>query len=141
MNDAPLDDTTRTISWFSYVLHLVVAVSAVVPGAQMGPLLLIVAWVMDLVKRGDALDWEASHFSYRIRTVIWAVVLYAITFPLWFLFMLPGWLGLGSDFHLVFVPHRAGHGAFECPTPHGRLTHKGFDHDRRPLRVLQNHRG
>ena len=53
MNHAPLEDTTRTISWVSYVLHLVVAVSAVVPGAQMGPLLLIVAWVMDLVKRGD----------------------------------------------------------------------------------------
>ncbi|MFY8124792.1 MAG: DUF4870 family protein [Hydrogenophaga sp.] len=92
MNNAPLDDTTRTISWVSYVLHLVVAVSAVVPGAQMGPLLLIVALVMDLIKRGDALDWEASHFRYRIRTVIWAAVLYAVTSPLWLLFVLPGWL-------------------------------------------------
>ncbi len=92
MHEQPLNDQTRAISWVSYLLHLVVAVSAVVPGAQMGPLLLVVALVIDLVKRGDALDWEASHFSFRIRTVLWAAVLYAVTLPLWLLFVLPGWL-------------------------------------------------
>jgi uncharacterized membrane protein len=77
----------------SYILHLVVAVAALIPGAQMGPLLLVIALVIDLVKRGDAVGtWHASHFRWRIRTVIIAGVLYAVTAPLWFLFILPGWL-------------------------------------------------
>ncbi len=84
-------DSDLTISWVSYVLHLVVAVSAVVPGGQVGPLLLVVALVMDLVKRGDVQGWQRSHFAYRLRTVLWAAVLYLVTFPLWFLFFFPGW--------------------------------------------------
>ena len=91
-NEQPLDDSTQTISWVSYILHLIVAVSAVIPGAQMGLALLVVALIMDLVKKGDATDWEATHFSYRIRTVIWAALLYLLTFPLWFFFVFPGWL-------------------------------------------------
>lgn len=85
-------DSDLTISWVSYVLHLVVAVSAVIPGAQIGPLLLVVALLMDLVKRGDMQGWQRSHFGYRLRTVVWAAVLYLVTFPLWFLFVFPGWL-------------------------------------------------
>lgn len=92
MNDQPIDDSTHTISWVSYILHLIVAISAVVPGAQMGPALLVVALIIDLVKKGDTADWEATHFSYRIRTVIWAALLYLVTVPLWFFFLLPGWL-------------------------------------------------
>lgn len=77
----------------SYILHLVVAVAALIPGAQMGPLLLIVALVIDLVKRSDADGtWHASHFRWRIRTVIIAAVLYLVTAPLWLLLFLPGWL-------------------------------------------------
>ena len=77
----------------SYILHLVVAVAALIPGAQMGPLLLVIALVIDLVKRGDAVGtWHASHFRWRIRTVIIAGLLYAVTAPLWLLFILPGWL-------------------------------------------------
>jgi uncharacterized membrane protein len=77
----------------SYILHLVVAVAALIPGAQMGPLLLVIALVIDLVKRGDAVGtWHASHFRWRIRTVIIAGLLYAVTAPLWLLFMVPGWL-------------------------------------------------
>jgi len=91
MNDQPLDDSTHTISWVSYILHLIVAVSAVIPGAQMGPALLVVALIIDLVKKGDAQGWEATHFSHRIRTVIWAAVLYLLTLPLWLL-VFPGWL-------------------------------------------------
>ena len=87
------EDATHTVSLISYVLHLIVAVSAIIPGAQVGPVLLVVALILDLVKRGDAGDgWEASHVSYRIRTVIWAAVLYLLTAPLWFFFILPGWL-------------------------------------------------
>ena len=85
-------DSDLTISWVSYVLHLVVAVSAVIPGAQIGPLLLVVALLMDLVKRGDMQGWQRSHFGYRLRTVVWAAVLYLVTVPLWFLFVFPGWL-------------------------------------------------
>jgi uncharacterized membrane protein len=76
----------------SYVLHLIVAVGALIPGGQFGPMLLIIALVIDLIKRGDAVGtWHASHFRWRIRTVIIAAVLYAVTAPLWLLFVLPGW--------------------------------------------------
>ena len=93
MDDSLINDSNRTISWVSYILHLIVAVSAIIPGAQVGPVLLVVALVMDLVKKGDVREpWMASHFDFRIRTVLWAAVLYAVTFPLWFLFLLPGWL-------------------------------------------------
>lgn len=79
--------------WVSYVLHLVVAVGAVIPGAQPGALLLVIALVIDLVKRSDAEGtWQASHFSWRIRTVLWAGVLYVLTAPLWLLLFLPGWI-------------------------------------------------
>ena len=79
--------------WVSYVLHLIVAVGAVVPGAQPGAALLLIALVIDLVTRGDAEgSWQASHFSWRIRTVLWAGVLYLVTAPLWLLFLFPGWV-------------------------------------------------
>ena len=79
--------------WVSYVLHLVVAVAAVVPAAQPSIVLLVIALVIDLVKRSDATGtWQASHFSWRIRSVIWAGVLYLITAPLWLLLFFPGWI-------------------------------------------------
>ena len=87
------DEGLKTWGWLSYVLHLVVAVAAVVPGAQVSALLLIIALVIDMVKRGDAANtWQASHFSWRIRTVLWAGFLYLVTAPLWFLLLLPGWI-------------------------------------------------
>ena len=82
--------------WVSYLLHLIVAVGAVIPGAQPGAALLIIALVIDLVKKSDADGtWQASHFSWRIRTVLWAGVLYVVTAPLWVLFVLPGWIAWG----------------------------------------------
>ena len=94
-----MDNTTErlrslnTVGTISYVLHLIVAVSAVVPGGQWGPTLLIVALVIDLAKRGEAEGtWHASHFSWRLRSVLWAAVLYLVTVPLWLLFFLPGWI-------------------------------------------------
>ena len=87
------DEGLKTWGWLSYVLHLIVAVAAVVPGAQVSALLLIIALVIDLVKKGDAENtWQASHFGWRIRTVLWAGFLYLITAPLWFLLLLPGWV-------------------------------------------------
>jgi uncharacterized membrane protein len=83
----------KSVGWLSYILHLIVAVAAVVPGAQPSVGLLIVALVIDLVKKGDAEGtWQASHFSWRIRSVIWAAILYLVTAPLWFLLLVPGWI-------------------------------------------------
>ncbi len=82
----------KAIGWVSYLLHLIVAVGAVMPGAQPGAVLLVVALVIDLVKKSDAQGtWQASHFSWRIRTVVWAGVLYVLTAPLWIL-VIPGWI-------------------------------------------------
>lgn len=83
--------TLNTVGMISYVLHLIVALGAFIPGGQFGPLLLLVALIIDMVKRGDAAGtWHASHFRWRIRTVVIAGVLYLVTFPLFLLLYLPG---------------------------------------------------
>lgn len=82
--------------WVSYLLHLVVAVAAVLPGAQVSVFLLLIAVVIDLVKRDDARGtWQESHFSWRLRSVLWAIVLYAVTFPFFLLGLFlfnPAWV-------------------------------------------------
>lgn len=94
--DSEKAQSLKSVGWLSYILHLIVAVAAVVPGAQVGAGLLLVALVIDLVKKGDAEGtWQVSHFRWRIRTVIWAGVLYIITAPLWLLFFFPGWVAWG----------------------------------------------
>ena len=94
--DSEKAQSLKSVGWLSYILHLIVAVGAVLPGAQPGIALLIVALIIDLVKQGDAEGtWQASHFSWRIRTVIWAAILYLVTLPLWLLFVLPGWIAWG----------------------------------------------
>ena len=86
-------DGLKTWGWVSYVLHLVVAVAAVVPSMQASVALLLVALLIDFVKRDDAKGtWQESHFSWRISSVIWAGVLYLVTAPLWLLFLVPGWI-------------------------------------------------
>lgn len=86
----------KTVGHVSYLLHLIVAVGAVMPGAQASVALLIVAFVIDLVKRDSAAGtWQESHFSWRIRTVLWAAGLYLVTAPLWLLLLLPGWIAWG----------------------------------------------
>ena len=83
----------RTWGWVSYILHLVVAVAAVVPGAQISIGILLIALVMDLVKKDDAEGtWQESHFKWRISSVLWAGVLYLVTAPLFVLFYFPGLL-------------------------------------------------
>lgn len=83
----------KTAGTVSYVLHLIVAVGAVIPSFQPGIVLLIVAFVLDLVKKDEAEGtWQASHFSWRIRTVLWVGALYVVTIPLWLLFVFPGWM-------------------------------------------------
>ena len=91
--DAGRDDSLKTIGHISYALHAIVAVGAVLPGVQASVLLLLAAFILDMVKRDDARGtWQESHFRWRIRSVLWAGVLYVVTIPLWFLFLLPGWI-------------------------------------------------
>jgi uncharacterized membrane protein len=89
--DRSREDSLRTIGHISYALHAVVAVGAVVPGFQPGVLLLVVAFIIDLVKRPDAAgSWQESHFAWRIRSVLWAAGLYLVTSPLFLLLFFPG---------------------------------------------------
>ena len=86
-------ENLKTWGWVSYILHLIVAVAAVVPGAQVSVMLLVIALLIDLIKRDDAKGtWQESHFSWRIRSVIWAGILYVVTAPLWIFFIVPGWI-------------------------------------------------
>jgi uncharacterized membrane protein len=90
------ESSLRTVGHISYALHAIVAVAAVLPGAQVSVLLLVAAFILDLVKRGDAAgSWQESHFRWRIRSVIWAAVLYVVTLPLWLLLFVPGWIAWG----------------------------------------------
>jgi uncharacterized membrane protein len=66
------------------------------PGMQASVALLIVAFVIDLVKKDDAAgSWQESHFRWRIRSVLWAAGLYLVTAPLWLLLLAPGWIAWG----------------------------------------------
>jgi uncharacterized membrane protein len=86
----------KNIGHISYLLHLIVAIGAVMPGAQASVALLIVAFVIDLVKKPEAAGtWQASHFSWRIRSVLWAAALYLLTSWLWLLLLVPGWIAWG----------------------------------------------
>jgi uncharacterized membrane protein len=90
------ESSLRTIGHISYALHAIVAVGAVLPGAQGSVLLLLVAFLLDLVKRGDARgSWQESHFRWRIRSVLFAAIAYAVTAPLWLLLIAPGWIAWG----------------------------------------------
>jgi uncharacterized membrane protein len=87
------DASLKAVGQVSYLLHTIVAVSAVLPGAQASVALLLVAFIIDLVKRGEAVGtWQESHFGWRIRTVLWVGALYLITAPLWLFFLAPGWI-------------------------------------------------
>ena len=90
------ETSLKNVGHISYLLHLIVAVGAVMPGAQASVALLIVAFVIDLVKKDSAAGtWQESHFSWRIRTVLWAAGLYLVTAPLWLLLLVPGWIAWG----------------------------------------------
>ena len=86
----------KTVGTVSYLLHLIVAVGAVLPGVQASVALLIVAFIIDMVKKDEAAGtWQASHFSWRIRSVLWAGGLYLVTSWLWLLLFVPGWIAWG----------------------------------------------
>jgi uncharacterized membrane protein len=91
--DPRADESLRTLGHVSYALHAIVAIGAVIPGVQPSVLLLVAAFILDLVKRDDARgSWHESHFRWRIRSVLWAAGLYLVTLPLWFLLLVPGWI-------------------------------------------------
>jgi uncharacterized membrane protein len=86
----------KNVGHLSYALHAIVAVGAVIPGVQASVALLLVAFVIDLAKRGQAAQtWQESHFAWRIHTVVWVAVLYLLTAPLWLLLLAPGWIAWG----------------------------------------------
>jgi uncharacterized membrane protein len=86
-------DTVNAVSWVSYLLHFIVAVAAVVPGIQASVLLLLVASIADMVMQGEALGtYQDSHYSWRLKSVFIAGGLYLVTFPLWLLLIVPGWI-------------------------------------------------
>ncbi len=90
------ESSLKMVGHVSYLLHLIVAVAAVMPGAQASIALLVVAFVIDLAKKDSAAGtWQESHFRWRIRTVLWAAGLYLVTAPLWLLFFVPGWIAWG----------------------------------------------
>jgi uncharacterized membrane protein len=89
----PRQQNLKTLGHISYFMHAVVAVGAVLPGVQGSVLLLLVAFALDMWKRDEARgSWQESHFSWRIRSVLWAGGLYLVTAPLWLLLLLPGWI-------------------------------------------------
>lgn len=86
----------ETTGQISYLLHTIVAVGAVLPGVQASVALLLVAFIIDMVKKDDALgSWQESHFRWRIRSVLWAGGLYLLTSWLWLLLLVPGWVAWG----------------------------------------------
>ena len=94
--DGATESSLRSIGHISYALHAIVAVGAVLPGAQGSVLLLLVAFLLDLFKRGDARgSWQESHFRWRIRSVVFAGIADAVTAPLWLLLIAPGWVAWG----------------------------------------------
>ena len=94
--DTEADTSLRNLGHISYALHAIVAVAAVAPGAQGGILLLVAAFILDLVKRDDAVGtWQESHFRWRIRSVVFAGMAYVLTSPLFLLLYVPGWIAWG----------------------------------------------
>ena len=89
-------DKVTAISWVSYILHLVVAIAAVLPGIQASVFLLIVAFFADMVFQGEAAgSYQESHYAWRLHSVLWASGLYLVTAPLWLLLIVPGWIAWG----------------------------------------------
>lgn len=81
----------NSVGTISYILHLIVAIGAIIPGGQFGAVLLLAALILDMVKRDDAVGtWHASHFRWRIRSVFIAGGLYLVTSPLFLLLYIPG---------------------------------------------------
>ncbi|MFO1250318.1 MAG: hypothetical protein U1E77_04040 [Inhella sp.] len=89
----PQEQGLYNVSLVSYVLHAIVAIGAVLPGFQPGVVLLLIAIVIDLVKRGEAQGtWLESHFRWRLRSVLFAGLAYLLTSWMWFLLIVPGWI-------------------------------------------------
>jgi uncharacterized membrane protein len=91
--DPEKERSLKTVGVVSYVLHLIVAIAAVIPGLNASIALLLVALIIDFVKKDDAVGtWQESHFRWRIRSVIYAGIAYVVTIPLWLLLVIPGWI-------------------------------------------------
>ena len=93
------ESSLYNIGLVSYLLHGIVAAGAVIPGFEPGVVFLIVAVILDLVKRADAQgSWQAGHFRYRLKSVLYAGIAMVLTAPLFLLLYVPGkiaWFVIG----------------------------------------------
>jgi uncharacterized membrane protein len=95
--DPEKERSLKTVGVVSYVLHLIVAIAAVIPGLNASIALLLVALIIDFVKKDDAVGtWQESHFRWRLYRHHPAVAAAGH----------PGLDRLVRDLHLVPVPHR-----------------------------------
>lgn len=81
----------KMLGHVSYLLHGIVTAGAVLPGLEPLVVLLVLAFLLDILLRDEAAGtWQESHFRWRIRSVLWAAGLYALTAPLYALLYVPG---------------------------------------------------
>ncbi len=107
-------EALKAWGWVSYVLHLIVAVGALIPGAQPGAALLAIALVIDLVKKKRCRGHVASQpfFVPDSHRAVGGLAVFtdrAAVVVVYFSRL----DRLGRNFDLVFVPHRARHGGYE----------------------------
>jgi uncharacterized membrane protein len=78
-------DEPRTLTHVLYALHTLTWFS--------GGIFSVIAIIVNMVKFGDLPnDFYRSHWRWQSRTFWFALVAFVVTSPLWFLFVLPGWI-------------------------------------------------
>jgi uncharacterized membrane protein len=78
-------DEPRTLTHVMYALHTVTWFSA--------GIFSVIAIIINLAKFGDLPDdFYRSHWRWQSRTFWFTLIALAITWPLWLLFVLPGWI-------------------------------------------------
>ncbi|NML47719.1 hypothetical protein HHL11_28475 [Ramlibacter sp. G-1-2-2] len=73
------------------VMHLLYGLHTVAPFTLWS--LSVVALIVNYIRRADETDaFTVAHHSYMIRTFWWAILWLVLTVPLWFLFVVPGYI-------------------------------------------------
>jgi uncharacterized membrane protein len=104
--DPEREKSLKTIGIVSYALHTIVALGAVLPGLEGSVLLLLVALLIDIVKKDDAAGtWQESHFKWRIRSVVCGALCGDCAFV--FVALLSRKNRLDHHFDLVRLPHHS----------------------------------
>jgi hypothetical protein len=105
--DSEKAQSLKSVGWVSYILHLIVAVAAVVPGAQMSAEKIgcrgyLASQPFFVAHPHRHLGWRALR-CHRPTLVSVGIARHA---------------GLGPYLYLVSLPHRQRHGAYECQSTH-----------------------